>query len=110
MGNTPSFFVNICDRVVKNTYEVSEWDIKNINLCDDWGRPLSDPDEPTGYDYIPEEYHEEMNLIQVAKHYGLTPTYLNEEVSYDFFVRMSAYVKAFNYSHPKKKGQIPPGM
>lgn len=110
MGNTLSFFVNICDRVVKNTYEVSEWDIKNINLCDDWGRPLSDPDEPTGYDYIPEEYHEEMNLIQVAKHYGLTPTYLNEEVSYDFFVRMSAYVKAFNYSHPKKKGQIPPGM
>lgn len=110
MEDTLSFFVNTCDRVVKNTYEVSEWDIKHINLCDDWGRPLSDPDEPTGYDYIPEEYHEEMNLIQVAKHYGLTPTYLNEEVSYDFFVRMSAYVKAFNYSHPKKKGQIPPGM
>lgn len=93
-----------------NIYETSEWDIKSIQICDDYGRPVVDPDMPTGYDYIPDEYHEEMNMLQTAKFYGLTPTYLNEDIGYDVFVRMSAYIKAFNYSHPKKRGQIPPGM
>lgn len=51
-----------------------------------------------------------MNLLQTAKYYGLTPSYLNEEIAYDYFVRMSAYIKAYNWTYPKKKGQIPPNM
>lgn len=83
--------------------------MKHIQLLDDYGTPIKDPEEPTGYDFVPEEYHEEMSLLQTAKFYKMTPTYLNEEISFDFFVRMSNYIKAFNYNHPKKRGQIPPG-
>lgn len=95
---------------MSGVYSISDWDLKNIKITDDWGRPIRDEDEPTGYDFVPEEFHEEMNLLQCAKYYNVTPTYLNEEISYDFFLRMSAYIKAFNWSYPSKKGQIPPNM
>lgn len=96
-------------KTIKNTLDIKNWDIKNIEIIDDYGEPLVDPEDPTGYDFIPEEYHEEMTLMQTAKYYQLTPTYLNEEIGFDVYVRMSSYIKAFNYSHPKKKGQIRPG-
>lgn len=104
----PNFFVNIVHKTLVNVEEVNEWDIKNIPLVDDYGEPLIDPDEPTGFSFVPDEWHDEMQVLQTAKYYGFTPKYLNEEIGLDEFVRYSMYVKVFSYNHPKKKGQIPP--
>lgn len=89
--------------------EISEWDIKGIELCDDYGEQYYDPEVPTGYSFIPEEHHEEMSMLSTAKYYKCTFKYLNEEIPFDFMVRMQNYIKAYNYTYPKKRGTLRPG-
>jgi len=105
----PNFFVNTAHKTISGGLDVQTWDIKHIKLVDDYGEPIIDPDEPTGFDFVPEEWHDEMSLVQTAKYYGLTPVFLDEGIGFDQYTRMAMYVKAFNYNHPSKKGQIRPG-
>lgn len=99
----------MCNRTFCRIEEINEWDLKNIQLQNDYGEPLSDPDEPNGFSFVPEIYHEEMMIVQTAKYYNVSFNYLNVDISYDSLMRLQQYIKAFNYSYPKKRGQIPPG-
>ena len=109
MENIVRIFVVICRDTLARVEEVSEWDIKGIELCDDYGEPYFDPDVPTGYSYVPEDYHEEMSMLSTAKYYKCTFKYLNEEIPFDQMVRMQNYIKAYNYTYPKKRGTIRTG-
>ena len=109
MENTVRIFVVICRDTLDRANDTNEWDIKSIELCDDWGEPYIDKDVPTGYSYLPEEWHEEMSILSTAKYYKVTFKYLNEEIPFDQMVRMQIYIKAYNYTYPKKRGQIRPG-
>ena len=109
MESIARIFVGICHKTLEKVEEISEWDIKGIELCDDYGEPYHDPEVPTGYTFVPDHHHEEMSMLSTAKYYKCTFKYLNEEIPFDQMVRMQNYIKAYNYTYPKKRGTLRPG-
>ena len=102
-----STFANLCQNEIDKA-DVSDWEINDIELVDDYGEPLSG-DEPTGTDFIPDEGKISMEIMQICKYYGWSYKQVHEEMPYHAYVHAGALIKAFEYRYPKRRGQIKPG-